>query len=129
MKRICTSLSILCLFCLNTSAQSFVSEDKQWSIISKGGPRDYLWEITGIFKFMGDSTLNETLYNKLFESSDNGESWEFNSLWYENNDSIFSYSTYHKKDFLIYNFNIEERDSFSVESIERYLYVDSVRTQ
>lgn len=130
MKRICTLLIIICLFFLNVTAQNFVSENNLWSILAIDGSGENMWKKTGTFKFMGDSTLNETLYSKLFESSDNGESWKFNSLWYENNDSIFSYSTYHKKDILIYDFNIEERDSFYIEESDgRYLYVDSVKTQ
>jgi hypothetical protein len=129
MKRTCTLLIFICSFFLNASAQNFVSENNLWSIISKDGSGENMWKVTKNIQFMGDSILNETLYSKLFKSTDNGENWNFSSLWYEKNDSVFQYSTSEKVDLLTYNFNLHERDSFYAHTIDDYLYVDSASTQ
>ena len=69
-------------------------------------------------------------YKKLYFSEDEQKKdWKLNSLWVENNDSIFQYSTVSEENLLIYDFNISEKDSFLNPYTDNYLYVDSIRTK
>jgi hypothetical protein len=128
MKQICTLLIIICSFFLNAPAQNFVSENNLWSIvITNSGTDQYNRSI--YYKFLGDSTINQTTYEKLYSTKDEQmEEWGFNSLWYEQNDSIFKYDENSQQNLLTYDFNIEEKDSFYYSTAEMYMYVDSTNT-
>lgn len=128
MKNTITITVFFLFVLLNCTAQNFVSENKLWSILSRDASGENMWERTSTFKFMGDTTLNDIKYLKLFASNDNGENWKMSSLWYEKNDSVFQYSPSDKIDVLTYNFNLQEKDSFYYQPVG-YLDVDSVCTQ
>ena len=128
MKNTITIIAFFLLVHISCTAQNFVSENKLWSVLSRDASGENMWERTIFFKFIGDTTLNDTKYLKLFESSDNGENWKMSSLWYEKNDSVFQYSPSDKIDVLTYNFSLQEKDSFYFQPVG-YLDVDSVSTQ
>ena len=129
MKKIFMLLTLICLYNLAAKAQSFVSENKLWSIISKDASSgEELWKRTSYYKFSGDTVFKQTAYKKLYETEDEQkENWELNSLWYERNDSVFKYSASEEENVLIYDFNLQENDSFYVAPDIGYIYVDSVR--
>jgi hypothetical protein len=105
-------------------AQSFIDEIKQWNIVSR------LFETTNyytsIYQFSGDSALNGKTYHKLYESTDSIQAnWRLNSLWRENNESVYTYNDLSSADDLIYDFNINVGDTFEVIDFLR-MKVDSV---
>ncbi|MBN2635011.1 MAG: T9SS type A sorting domain-containing protein [Prolixibacteraceae bacterium] len=88
------------------------------------------WTITTSFKFSGDTTIQQKTYYKLLRSEDEMKiNWALHSLWFEKNDSVFLKYLTEDYDRLIYDFTISEKDSFTVEENELYLYVDSIRLQ
>lgn len=105
-------------------SQNFIDETKQWNIVSQlFESTDYF---TSIYQFSGDSVHNGKTYHKLYESDDlDQENWSFNSLWYENNDSIYKYNSLSNQDDLIYDFNIGVGDTFVVNNLLS-LKVDSI---
>jgi hypothetical protein len=109
-------------------SQNFIDETKQWTILADieydpPYPHNY---VTKYFKFSGDSILNLKTYYKLYESPDSNQvNWNLNSLWYERNDSVFQYYS-PTVDILVYDFNIEENDSFHLY-YQDYMKVDSIR--
>ncbi len=111
------------------SAQSFTDTTKMWSIISMdtgGGP--YQGNLTTThFKFSGDTIINSETYHILYNSlDDKQQNWRIDSFWREKNDSIFKRYPNADDVKLIYDFTLEEKDTFKVdENFE--LYVDSVR--
>lgn len=116
-------------------SQNFISENKEWNIVIKTGFDGIFRLKTYSFKFMGDTTLDEINCHKLYFSDDNGENWRSQSFWHERNDSVFLYlprengNILEAEDILIYNFNIQEKDSFYNHTSQDYIYVDSVRTK
>jgi hypothetical protein len=123
----------LILICLSLSSQLFsqnlISENKIWSIVVISG---LTVEHTDTYyhKFLGDTIINGISYSKLYRSEDeNGEKWKLNTfwLWFEENNRVYNYWIPTDETRLIYDFNIEEGDSFQVNGV-RTLYVDSVRT-
>ena len=118
----------LMIFCsMQSMSQSFVSENKLWSIMAQVSFEGH-WSWSNFYKFSGDTTINQIQYKKLYESNNENQTyWKINSSWYEKNDSVFQYSDSKGIDILIYNFNLEEKDSFYYNLLEDYLYVDSVR--
>jgi len=108
-------------------AQSFVSENKLWSIIGQDS-NEGNWAQSSFFKFSEDTTINQMQYKKLYVSDNEHQTdWKFNSSWNERNDSVFQYLDSKGIDILIYDFNLEEKDSFYFYWQEDYLYVDSVK--
>ncbi len=105
-------------------SQNFIDETKQWTIVSQlFESTDYF---TSIYQFSGDSVHNGKTYHKLYESDDlDQENWNFNSLWYENNDSIYKHNYLSNQDDLIYDFNIDVGDTFVVDNLLS-LRVDSI---
>jgi len=84
---------------------------------------------TYFFKFSGDTTINQTRYSVLYTSHDEkGETWELDTewLWQEENNRVYKYWIPTNETTLVYDFNIEQGDSFQVNEF-RKLYVDSVR--
>ena len=114
-------------------SQNFIDETKQWTIVSCYDDGYYF--ATTFYKFSGDSILNGISYHKLYESTDSSQViWNVNSLWWERNDSVFQYYTQYGNSndtsILIYDFNIEEGDSFFVKFNSYYSFymkVDSIR--
>jgi len=120
----------LIVICLTTStpllAQNFISENKRWTIVSIGSS-EVSWVRTSCFKFSGDTILNQRHNFKLYESEDeNREKWILRTLWFEENNNVYSYWIPTKKTTLVYDFNIVEGDSFQIDEY-RTIYVDSVR--
>jgi hypothetical protein len=114
-------------------SQNFIDETKQWAILSNqctDGPPCYF---TYFYKFIGDSTFNGKIYHKLYESPDSNQTnWHLNSIWREKNDSVFNCIYFSSMDTilpesLVYDFNIQEGDSFFVNSGSFYMKVDSIR--
>jgi hypothetical protein len=123
----------LAAICLSISgnlfSQNFISENKVWSIVTEGG-MEQPWTRTTSYKFSGDTTIHQMQYKKLYISKDEQKKdWKLNSLWVENNDSVFQYSLASEENLLIYDFNISEKDSFLNLYTDNYLYVDSIRTR
>jgi len=123
----------LAAICLSISgnlfSQNFISENKVWSIVTEGG-MEQPWTRTTSYKFSGDTTIHQMQYKKLYISKDEQKKdWKLNSLWVENNDSVFQYSLASEENLLIYDFNISEKDSFLNLNTDNYLYVDSIRTR
>lgn len=118
-------------------SQNFIDDTKQWTIVSCYDDGYYF--ATTFYKFSGDSILNGISYHKLYESTDSSQViWNVNSLWWERNDSVFQYCTHYGNindtTILVYDFNIEEGDSFFVNfenycnfPYSFYMKVDSIR--
>ncbi len=126
--KFCLTLTYL-LSSMVVFSQNFISENKVWSIVSKGGMFEQ-WTKTTSLKFSGDTTVQETIYKKLYSSGDEQKvEWTLHSLWFERNDSVFRHGAWYEGDVLVYDFSIAEKDSFTVIKDELYLYVDSIRTK
>ena len=122
----------LIAICLSLSnqlvAQNFISDNKVWSIVVISG-----FEVehtdTYHYKFSGDTIINQTHFSKLYISLDeNGEKWKLHYLylWFEENNRVYNYWKPTNETTLVYDFNLEEGDSFQVSEFQT-LYVDSVR--
>ena len=108
-------------------SQSFVSYKNLWSILGEDS-FEGKWARTSYYKFSGDTIVGQITYLKLYMTEDEQkENWKLASLWREHNDSVFKYSEYDMSDILIYNFNLQEKDSFLVAEVLKYIYVDSIR--
>jgi len=116
-------------YSISVFSQNLISENKVWSIVTEGG-MEQPWTRTTSYKFSGDTTIHQMQYKKLYISEDEQKKdWKLNSLWVENNDSVFQYSLASEENLLIYDFNISEKDSFLNLYTDNYLYVDSIRTR
>ena len=114
----------------NIFSQNFISENKVWSIVSKGGFDEVTWTVTTSLKFSGDTTIQQVSYKKLFKAEDEPkQNWVLSSLWFERNDSIFRRGNWYEGDVLVYDFTLSEKDSFTVYENDLYLYVDSIKTK
>ena len=125
-------LIIICLFITShLFSQNFISEDKKWSIVSKIYSEDDIdRKVTTSLKFLGDTTIQETSFKKLYSSDDKlKENWTLHSLWFERNDSIFSRSVWYEGNKLEYDFTLSEKDTFTIYKDNLYLIVDSIRTK
>jgi hypothetical protein len=108
-------------------SQNFIDETKQWSIAYS--IMDLNSYSTTYYKFSGDSIINGNLYHKLYMSSDSNQTnWtlSYYPLWWERNDSVFQYPSY-SGDSLVYDFNLEEGDSFTIDEYHNKMKVDSIR--
>ncbi len=116
--------SIYLFLSVGVFSQNFIDEIKQWAIVSQMfESTDYF---TSTYQFSGDSVLNGKTYHKLYESVDlDQENRSLNSLWYENNDSVYKYNYLSSQDDLIYDFNIDVGDTFVVDDFLS-LKVDSI---
>lgn len=117
-------------------SQNLISESKLWSIVTKG-VWEQTWVRTSSFKFSGDSTVNGVVYHKLFwTESENLRQWGLKALWREGSDKkIYSPPLYtnQTQEFVIYDFNLSEKDTFPLRFIDgvmvAYLVVDSIRVK
>ena len=124
-------VALLSLWINSAFAQSFIDTTKIWSIVSMdtgGGP--YQGNLTtSQFKFDGDTIINLETYHILHSSFDaNPQNWRANSFWKEKNDSVFQFNTTIESEELIYDFTLNENDSFHVDEFLT-LKVDSVRSK
>lgn len=116
-------------------AQNFIDETKQWAILSTYSVKSeylYSWWTT-YYKYSGDSIVNGFSYHKQYMSTDSNQvNWtlSYSPLWFERNDSVFTrdFSCAFQIDtvFLVYDFNLEEGDTFLMMD-NQYMIVDSIR--
>jgi hypothetical protein len=127
---------VLCILTnLQVFPQMFVSENLQWSILRESFI-DTVWQssTTAHYKFYGDTLIDGNEYKKLLfvaTNPENNGNWHVLSFWREQNDSIFRRFA-DSKDDLIYDFNIQEKDTFYYEGIDEpeiFMVVDSIRNK
>lgn len=88
---------------------SFVDDDIQWSYITFRssefqGPS---YRITTTKKYFGDTTINGFLYKKMFESNDNGETWNEYGYYRESNKKVYAITKGESIENVCYDFNIK----------------------
>jgi hypothetical protein len=122
----------VCLLSMFANAESFISEAKCWSVLSIDAWLK-AWSRTTVFKFDGDTLINEKRYSKLMSTEDEtNQHWVLHALWRETIEGkIFSFNTNSKKENMVYDFSLQEKDTFVVLSYDtlilKSLVVDSIR--
>jgi hypothetical protein len=111
----------------NLKAQTLVKENRLWSNSMFGTERENFWQNSNWIKFEGDTTINETVFKKIFRSDD-----EFHENWYCDGaireDSIKKVFIHKEnKESLLYDFNLNIGDSI-INYYGHYLYVIKVDT-
>lgn len=92
------------------SSQTFVQENKTWNVIeciNMGGC------VTETFKFMGDTTIAQTDYKKLYSSYDTTlNNWYKYGAIRENENKVYFYLYSNETEVLLYDFNLNVGDTF-----------------
>jgi len=108
-------------------AQSFVDPGKLWTAgeritdgVSYSDPK------TVFYRFDGDSLYNEVIYDKMYYKENTG-SWEFHSLWREDNDDNV-YCIWGTTETKVYNFSMNEGEVFNEED-DCPVIIDSIRME
>ena len=119
MKRIIFILFIC--FSVTGFAQNFINETKTWSTLKTDASYspDHMDTTLSTFytKFIGDTTINTQIYNKLYQSYDSLSTWSIIHLLREGNRKVFVWSPLLETDLLLYDFNLETGDTGYVASI------------
>jgi hypothetical protein len=106
-------------------SQNFISEDKVWRIGAKIYSEPCCGHRNDAFRFQGDSTINDTTYVKLCESTDEFlTNWQLFGLWRETPDQKVYQRNYYGDEILMYDFSLIENDTFRTANIT--FKVDSV---
>lgn len=106
-------------------SQNFISETKVWRIGAKIYSEPCCGYRNDAFRFRGDSTINDTTYMKLCESTDESlTNWQLFGLWRETPDQKVYQRNYYGEEILMYNFSLVKNDTFRTANIT--LKVDSV---
>jgi hypothetical protein len=118
---------LIILAALNLNAQSFVKENKIWSVATFD--EDHNYEGTEYYKFESDTIINGSeRYKKVYVSNDQNSWWELGLLISENSGNVYSnlYEGNYEKQ--LYTFNIKEDDTLYVyfDPEANPLNVDSV---
>lgn len=117
-------------------AQNFIKENKLWRLGSQLCPEDMLgpnctW-YNQAYKFQGDSVINDTIYVKLMEATDESLSnWNLQALWRETDDKkifIRSKNDHSPTEYMYYDFSLEKGDTLQL-LYGRAFVVDSVSTK
>ena len=123
MKRTIFILSIL-LICYIGEGQGLLVEGKLWSntwIGTEHGDHYHSYFI----KFSGDTVLHDRHYKKILKEEDPElKNWEITGFIREDDQKVYLYDSFNKKDTLLYDFGLDNGDSILVPGI--YAYVDTV---
>ncbi len=123
MKRFITSIISLVVFS-NIYAQSFVKENKIWSVATLD--EDYNYIKTEYFKFENDTIINGSeIYKKIYMSRDQISWWEGGGFIREDSGNIYINSSAGDNIKQLYTFNIEAGDKIYLYPSDP-LNVDSV---
>jgi hypothetical protein len=113
-------------------SQNFINDNKQWANVTQ--PLDLNTHFTTYNKFSGDTIINGNVYHKLYSSTDSNQvNWtlDYYSFWWEKNDSVFQrcqhYGNINDTTMLLYDFNLEEGDTFHIDEYYDMMKVDSIR--
>ncbi len=127
MKTILISCILICFQNLQCHSQTFIDTTKVWTVgeyITDG--HSYFNPKTVSYRFENDSLFNEILYKKMIKRENTG-SWEFHSLWREDNNGNI-YCKLGLNETIVYNFTIGEGEVFNEES-NHPIFIDSIRTK
>lgn len=109
-------------------SQNFISEAKVWRIGAKIYSEPCCGHRNDAFRFQGDSTINDTTYVKLYESTDEFlTNWQLFGIWRETLDQKVYQRNYYGEEILMYNFSLVKNDTFRTANIT--FKVDSVLTK
>ena len=111
----CLIAFYLSLSC-NLFAQGFISEAKLWRYGAKIFSEPCCGHRNDAFKFMGDSIINDTVYVKLYTTTDEflGK-WQLYGLWRETNDmKIYKRHLFYQTEELLYDFSFVKGDTLNV---------------
>jgi len=111
MKLIVVGLAIL--MCFSASGQNFISSDKQWNVRLSGFPPSIATEINVI---NGDSTVDMTVYQKLWTSFDSLATWQFQGLIREESNTVYFIPPAGNEG-VLYDFNLTTGDTAYVTNI------------
>lgn len=127
MRTILISCILICFQNLQCHSQTFIDTTKVWTVgeqITDG--QSYSYPKTVSYRFENDSLFNEILYKKMVKR-ENAGSWEFHSLWREDNNANI-YCKRGLNETIVYNFTISEGEVFNEESMNP-IFIDSIRTK
>jgi hypothetical protein len=102
---------------------SFVDDDMEWSYLTVRssefqGPS---YRVTTRKKYFGDTVINDVHYKKMFESKDNGKTWDELGYYRENGKKVYRIAKGETTERACLDFNIEpEKDEYY------YIEVDSL---
>ena len=129
MKQILIIFFLLLSIQLTSSCQNFIDTTKVWTVTRRMFDGTQFQAPHNLFyKFMDDSVVNDINYSKMYRSQRSDPyNWELNSLWREEESGNIYIKNRSVKEALIYNFNLNEGDTISIDDSE--IYVDSTRVQ
>jgi hypothetical protein len=125
-------IAICISFSSNLFSQNLVAENKVWRIGAKIYSEPCCGQRNNAYKFQGDSIINDTVYAKLYVSTNEAlSSWQLYNLWRETKENkIFTrgnrYPIYEPEK-IMYDFSLGKNDTFVTDGI--IFKVDSVLTK
>lgn len=99
-------VGMLMLISFSVFGQNFISENKQWNVKHAAMPYSVRTEI---FKFKGDTVVNELVYNMIYASYDSTNSWYYHGMLREDKNKVY-YIRPNGSEKLLYDFNLEVGD-------------------
>jgi hypothetical protein len=114
MRRLILILSFIPYFSFSQVNTFIVDTTKTWSVLIGEYPFSGSRQSTHTYKFQGDTTVNEKLFKKVYETTDSTEQvWGFsNKLVREESGNVYLNSN--GSEDLIYNFNITKGETISL---------------
>lgn len=130
MKKTIVILFIFLTF--TTFAQQLVEENKTWSIAEFSTDSYPIEELSSCFviKTGRDTIINNKTFLSLLISYDSMQSnlVSYGKFLRQENNIVYCYNSEISEEYILYDFNLSENDSFKIKGIELFIKLDSIRS-